>query len=254
MTAHEEITARLLLGGVAGPHCSHSRDDNVLKASQLVSGDPDSTFGMADLATATTEEGLKAVQAVTGAPGPGEAYIDPEATIAGVRAASSRLSEACRNGATIVVATGHPAPLLAHHARLVEAITAAGGKVIRPLDEMGVTLAGSHRIYRYLQGVGAVTDGVRGLHTHSPLPMEQVLEDGERPELVFADHGFAGAALFRGVPVIACMDTNDTALAVARARGGDITLIPMDDGRRPDAYDVIAEMFEQELGTGALGT
>jgi hypothetical protein len=50
------------------------------------------------------------------------------------------------------------------------------------------------------------------------------------------------------------MDTNDTALAVARARGGDITLIPMDDGRRPDAYDVIAEMFEQELGTGALGT
>jgi len=136
----------------------------------------------------------------------------------------------------------------------VEAITAAGGKVIRPLDEMGVTLAGARRIYRYLRGVGAVTDGVRGLHTHSPLPMEQVLDAGERPELVFADHGFAGAAVSRGIPVIACMDTNDTALAVAHARGRDITLIPLDDGRRPDAYDVIAEMFEQELGTGALGT
>jgi hypothetical protein len=253
MTAHEAITARLLRAGVAGPHCSHSKEDNVLKASQLASGDPDSTFGIADLASATTEEGLGAVQAVTGAREPGEPYIDPEATIAGVRAASARLGEACRNGATIVVATGHPAPLLAHHARLVEAITGAGGKVIRPFDEMGVTLAGARRIYRYLQGVGAVTDGVRGLHTHSPLPMEQVLEAGERPELVFADHGFAGAALSSGIPVIACMDTNDTALAVARARGGDITLIPLDDGRRPDAYDVIAEMFEQELGTGALG-
>ncbi|HEX9316496.1 MAG TPA: phosphatase [Actinomycetota bacterium] len=254
MTAHKEITARLLLGGIAGPHCSHSREDNVLKASQLASGDPDSTFGMADVASATTEEGLDAVQAVTGAREPGEAYIDPDATIAGVRAASARLGEACRNGATIVVATGHPGPLLGHHTRLVEAITAAGGKLIRPLDEMGVTLAGARRIYRYLRGVGAVTDGVRGLHTHSPLPMEQVLEDGERPELVFADHGFAGAAVSRGIPVIACMDTNDTALAVAHARGRDITLIPLDDGRRPDAYDVIAEMFEQELGTGALGT
>jgi Phosphatase len=118
---------------------------------------------------------------------------------------------------------------------------------------MKVTLFGTRRIYRYLQGVGAVTDGVRGLHTHSPLPMEQVLDGGQRPELVFADHGFAGAAVARGIPVIACMDTNDTALAVARARGRDITLIPLDDGRRPDAYDVIAEMFEQELRAGTQG-
>ena len=41
---------------------------------------------------------------------------------------------------------------------------------------------------------------------------------------------------------------------VARARGKDITLIPLDDGRRPDAYDVIAEMFEEELRAGTLGT
>ena len=156
MTANEEITARLLLGGIAGPHCSHSREDNVAKASQLASGDPDSTFGMADVASATTEEGLDAVQAVTGAREPGEAYIDPDATIAGVRAASDQLVQACRNGARIIVASGHPGPLLNHHARLVEAITAAGGKVIRPLDEMGVTLSGARRIYRYLQGVGAV--------------------------------------------------------------------------------------------------
>jgi hypothetical protein len=254
MTAREETTARLLQGGVAGPHRSHQKEDNVLKASQLASGEPDSTFGMPEVASATTEEGLDAVAAVTGAREPGEAYIDPDATIAGVRAASDRLVQACRKGATIVVASGHPGPLLNHHARLVEAITAAGGKVIRPLDEMGMTLAGARRLYRYLQGVGQVTDGVRGLHTHSPLPMEKVLDGGELPDLVFADHGFAGASVARGIPVIACMDTNDTALAVAHARGRDVTLIPLDDGRRPDAYDVIAEMFEQELRAGSLGT
>jgi hypothetical protein len=209
---------------------------------------------MPDLASATTEEGLEAVRAVTGAREPGEAYIDPDATIAGVQAASAQLGEACRSGARIIVASGHPGPLLNHHAQLVEAITAAGGKVIKPGDEMGVTLAGARRIYRYLQGVGQVTDGVRGLHTHSPLPMEQVLDGGELPDLVFADHGFAGASVARGIPVIACIDTNDTALAVARARGRDVTLIPLDDGRRPDAYDVIAEMFEQELRAGSLGT
>src|SRR5207253_11240907 len=117
----------------------------------------------------------------------------------------------------------------------------------RPPDEMGVTLAGARRIYRYLQGVGAVTDGVRGLHTHSPLPMEQVLEAGERPELVFADHGFAGAALSRGIPVVACMDTNDTALAVARARGGDIPLLPLDAGRRPEPHGVLPELLGEGL-------
>jgi hypothetical protein len=253
MTTREEVTARLLQGGVAGPHRSHSREDNILKASQLASGEPDSTFGMPELASATTEEGLDAVAAVTGAREPGEPYIDPETTIAGVQAAAARLGEACRKGATIIVASGHPGPLLNHHARLVEAVTAAGGKVIRPRDEMGVTLDGARRIYRYLQGVGAVTDGLRGLHTHSPIPMEQALDAGELPELVFADHGFAGAAVVRGIPVIACMDTNDTALAVARARGRDVTLIPLDDGRRPDAYDVIAEMFQQHLRAVTLG-
>ena len=53
MTAREEVTARLLQGGVAGPHRSHQKEDNVLKASQLASGEPDSTFGMPDLASAS---------------------------------------------------------------------------------------------------------------------------------------------------------------------------------------------------------
>lgn len=248
MTTDAEIAARLLEGGLSGPHRSHPRHDNILKASQLASGDPDSTFGMPDVATATTKEALAAVSALTGARELGEAYIDPASTIAGVRAAAAKLSSACRSGSTVMVATGHPTGLISHHIRLIAAIGAAGGKVIRPLDEQVVFHHnGGPRVLRYPRGVGVLTDGGNLLHTHSPQAMQSVLAAGEIPDLVFADHGFAGAAVAHGIPTIAVMDTNDPALAVARARGRDIVLIPMDDNRRPDSYDVIAEMFEQEL-------
>jgi hypothetical protein len=242
------IVARLVEDGLAGPHRSHPAEDNVRKAGLLASGDPDSTFGMSDVATATTDEALAAVSAVTGAREPGEAYIDPRATIAGAREAAARLGAACRAGARIMVATGHPTGLLYHHVRLVGAITGAGGRVIRPLDEEVLFREnGGVRRIKYVGGVGVLSDGGNLLHTHSPAAMERVLADGAPPALVVADHGFAGAAIARGIPTIAVMDTNDPALAVARARGRDVALIPMDDNRRPDAYDVIAELFEQEL-------
>ena len=37
----------------------------------------------------------------------------------------------------------------------------------------------------------------------------------DRPDLVFADHGFAGAAIERGVETISIADVNDPALLVA---------------------------------------
>ena len=253
--AEEEATAgdhaiarRLVDGGLAGSHRSHPREDNVRKASLLASGDPDSTFGMPDVASATTEEALAAVAAVSGAREPGEAYIDPAATIAGVREAAARLGAACRAGASVIVATGHPTGLLVHHVRLVEAIAAAGGRVIRPLDETVLFRQdGGPRVLKYFRGVGALTDGGNVLHTHSPAAMERILAGGATPDLVFGDHGFAGAAVAGGIPTIAVMDTNDPALTVARARGRDMTIIPMDDNHRPDSYDVIAELFEREL-------
>lgn len=243
----EAIVARLLEGGLAGPHRSHPRQDNVAKAGALRSGDPDATFGIADVASATADEALAAVSGLTGARYPGEAYIDPAATIAGARAAAARLGEACRAGALIMVATGHPTGLLVHHMRLVRAIDAAGGRVIQPLSEQPLTRVPGRRLLKYLGGVAALSDGGNLLHTHSPGAMEEVLASGAAPGLVIADHGFAGAAVSRGIPTIAVMDTNDPALAVAHARGRDLCIVAMDDNRRPDSYDVIAELFEWEL-------
>jgi hypothetical protein len=245
----EAIVARLLEGGLAGPHRSHARESNVANAGRLVTGDLDYTFGMPDVVSATAEVALAAVAAVTGAPEPGAPYIDPRATIGRVREAAARLAAACAAGARIIVATGHPTGLLVHHQRLVRTITAAGGTVIRPLEEQAVFReGGATRVLKYFGGVAALTDGANVLHAHMPTAMEAIL-DAEVPDLVFADHGFAGAAVARGIPTIAVMDTNDPALAVAWARGADLLIVPMDDNRSPDSYDVIAELFAQ----GVLG-
>ncbi|HEU5003032.1 MAG TPA: phosphatase [Actinomycetota bacterium] len=250
----DEVVARLIAGGLAGPHQSHSEASNRRNAGMLATGDTDFTFGMAEVTSASAEDALAAVAAVTGA-APGAEHIDPAATIAGIRAAAARLKAACRQQHRIFVATGHPTGLLVHHGRLVRALERAGASIVRPMDGQ-ILYHHDGRALRleYFGGVAALTDGANVLHTHLPNAMEHVLEhvlangDGpEAPDLVFADHGFAGAAVARGVPAIAIMDTNDPALAVAAARGRGLLLIPMDDNRRPDAYGVVAELFEEEL-------
>lgn len=248
-----ELAARLVAGGLAGPHQSHARESNVANAGRLASGDPDFTFGMPDVVSATAEEALAAVAELTGAHGPGEPYIDPAATLLGVRRAVSVLAEACARGRRVLVATGHPTGLLVHHGRLVAAISAAGGNLVQPLDDqVAYRVDGGGRSVRYFGGVAVLTDGANVLHTHLPDAMEAMLEAGPVPDLVFADHGYAGAAVARGIPAIAVMDTNDPALAVAWRRGADLVVVPMDDNRRPASYDVIAELFE--LGLSGNGS
>lgn len=243
-----EITARLLAGGLAGPHQSHSEASNRRNAGMLATGDTDFTFGMAEVTSATAEEALAAVAAVTGAAEPGAEYIDPGATIAALRQAGARLAEACAAHRRIFVATGHPTGLLVHHGRLVKALHNAGATILRPLeDEVLYQDNGRPRRLEYFGGTAALTDGANVLHTHLPDAMEHVLAAGDAPDLVFADHGFAGACVAQKIPTIAIMDTNDPALAVVAARGRDLLLIPMDDNRRPDSYDVVAELFEEAL-------
>jgi hypothetical protein len=65
--------------------------------------------------------------------------------------------------------------------------------------------------------------------------MDRMLDDAT-PDLVFADHGFAGAAIERGVDAVSIADVNDPALLVAQAQGRTRTVIVMDDNVAPQAY------------------
>ena len=95
--------------------------------------------------------------------------------------------------------------------------------------------------------IAVLGDGASLLHTHSPAPMQAVLARVGAPDLVAADHGFAGAAVAVGVPTVAIMDTNDPALAVSARRGADLTVVPMDDNRAQNSYLAALEV----LKTGA---
>ena len=62
--------------------------------------------------------------------------------------------------------------------------------------------------------------------------MELMLDEaGKLPDLVLADHGFAGEAINRGIPTVAVMDTNDPGLAIAKKLGANLVLVPMNDNR-----------------------
>ncbi len=80
--------------------------------------------------------------------------------------------------------------------RILEAFRDAGGKPIR-LREGDRLSIGSSRYseVRYIGGVGCLADWGNLRHTHSSAPMEALLDDGQWPDLVLGDHGFAGAAI-----------------------------------------------------------
>ena len=65
--------------------------------------------------------------------------------------------------------------------------------------------------------------------------MRLMLED-IRPDLVFGDHGFAGAAIDDGIETISVADVNDPAPVVAKWQGRTEMVIVMDDNVQPEAY------------------
>jgi hypothetical protein len=102
---------------------------------------------------------------------------------------------------------------------------------------------------RYLDGVAAFTDGGQLYHTHESWPMEMLLDSIEPPDLVVADHGFAGACIARGIETVTFTDVNDPAIAVAWARGMTRIVVPLDDNREPELYLPLTECLTDAIGS-----
>lgn len=241
---------QLLSAGVAGTCTSHGAQDNLFKINRVLEGDPNQIFGMDGLLRGTSfEEAYAAVAHYTGhhpdrEETPGRGCIDPARTAAGLLEAGERIRVIAEAGGRFVLATGHPGALLVYYLGLARWIEELGGETIT------VATQGRYGQDVPLDWVGTIAvlgDGASLLHTHSPAPMQEVLARVGAPDLVAADHGFAGAAVAVGVPTVAIMDTNDPALAVAARRGADLTVVPMDDNRAQNSYLAALEV----LKTGA---
>lgn len=248
-----EARNALVASGITGVHRSHSRRSSLDKIAPLLEGDPDKTFGLTGMDAHAPSDVLGFMAKLTGCLGDIECvdeddYIDPDLTIAGIAAAAERLRDHAQRRGSLLVATGHPTGMLEHNMRVVDAFVAAGGEIVCPREEEQIPEP--HRPkrqfeIRYTGGVGCLADWGQLKHTHLSYPMEALLEERPWPEMVLADHGFAGAAIERGIPTVAVMDINDHALAVAWAEGRDVSIVPLDDNRPPRLYEPSWRLFHQ---------
>ncbi|NQX12201.1 phosphatase [Microbacteriaceae bacterium VKM Ac-2855] len=183
----------------------------------------------------------------------GQDRIDAALTVARLDAYRRRLAAAVRADELILFATAHPATLMDVYRELIRRSGARAVDVnalpfAKP-DGIRVDLADPHL---YLWQTGGVVAAYRGgslLHTHAAEPMNALLDAleaaGVRPDLVVADHGWAGAAGRRGYPTIAIADCNDPAVFVAEAQGSIEIVVPIDDGIAVHLYEpVIAYVLE----------
>lgn len=249
----EALVQALLEGGVAGVN-SHDRPNVLWKIQRLCEGDPDLQFGLTGVDRLSHGEVLDMMATEGGFDGDprlkhGLLMVDAELVIRGCEAIGDRLALAAERGEGVLLATGHPSGLPLLYQATGRLLTEHGAKLLRPLEGFTWKKDGRKRQIRYMGGVAVYTDRASALHTHSPDPMERMLEE-VTPDLVFADHGFAGAAIEAGIDTVSIADVNDPALVVAWRQGRGGPVVVMDDNVQPEAYwpcfQVIASRFSRD--------
>lgn len=237
-----ELLEALVEGAMAGPEVSHPMDNVRGNIQLLCEGDPDKQFGMTGLQSFAPDEVFAIVAAASGfapehARTGGPVPVDPELVLQACEAVGDRLALAVERAETIILATGHPVGLAHLYIEVGRVLRDRGVTILRPFDAvpwLDDDRSGPWEV-RYLEGVAMLTDGENMKHTHSGDPMSRMIAE-TRPGLVFADHGFAGAAIERGVDTVSIADVNDPALIVAKAQGRTRTVVVMDDNVRPEDY------------------
>ena len=247
---------RALLAGLVAGWATHPLDNVRGNAQMLLDRDPDKEFGLTGLQDGLTLDGvLTLVERAAGAPidrdaRTGPVQISPGPIVDASLRAAKRLRIACERGERVVLATGHPVGLAYLYHELAAWMAASGADVRTPA---GGARWRERRLDHdweivFWDGVAMLSDTREPRHTHWPYAMHRVLE-AERPDLVFADHGFAGAAIEAGVETISIADVNDPALLVARSQGRTEHVLVFDDHVDPNDYwPVFLALTDGEVG------
>lgn len=244
-----ELRAQLLDARIAGDVAT-SRENNLRNYRRVVTGDDHAGFGL-ELDPYWREAGVLEVMARRCGVSPdpdhthGDDTIDVDLTIAGLDAAAELLAKAARDQARVIVATGHPAGLLPVHLAVAARLRAAGCTLLNPAAGWTYEEWRRHseelREIRYVADVAMVSNRGELCHTHSAEPMREMLRSlrragAEPPDLVFADHGWAGAAGFAGITTVGFADSNDPAMFLGAEEDKIAVAIPLDDNVEPHLY------------------
>jgi len=244
-----DLLEYLALARIAGPVAT-PREANLANFRLMAGRDPDYLFGLEPRGSWTFDDVLALMATRCGvSPDPlfdsGADTIDAALTIERLDAMAAQLRTAATAQSRVLVATGHPTGVLVVHLEIARALAAAGCSLLTPPARWEhVDPAGRphERHVRSVLGVAVASQGANLLHTHSPVPMELMLraladEGAAPPDLVVADHGFAGAAGRAGVACVGFADSNDPALFVGEAEGDVRVCVPLDDNVMPDLYE-----------------
>jgi hypothetical protein len=256
------IERRLTRLRLSGPELSHSRANNVDAARRLADNDPYVTFGIhlvidyVQLNHVEPQDALSMIASITKCSQDvnhteGRGYISPSSTIKGLKAMSAAITRVAREHGYVTFATGHPGSMIECYTELAALVRELGGHVL-DLAKGQLVFQGEDRDHIHVadsvNSVAILSDTCAALHSHDSRAMELMLNDTRRlPDLVIADHGFAGEAINRGIPTVAVMDTNDPGLAVAKKLGANVIIVPMNDNRPNVVTREAAELVKQMI-------
>jgi hypothetical protein len=257
------LVAQRIAGDVVTP-----REDNLRKYAMFADRAPGAMFGLDPKGRWDFGDVLELMVRRAGV-SPDPAYrrgpdrIDPALTVAGLDRMAERLAAAgAAPGARVVVATGHPAGLLPVHLAVVDALRNHGARILTPAAgwsyQAGTRSGSTHREIRYVHDVAMVSNRGELNHTHSPRPMEAILQSladaGEPPpDLVVGDHGWVGAAGQAGVTAVGFADSNDPGLFVGEEEGTVAVAVPLDDNVAPHLYAPLTTYLLAAAGLSSDG-
>ncbi|MFI0213835.1 phosphatase [Streptomyces lydicus] len=249
----DHLVRTRIAGEVATP-----RENNLSHYRSLANGDRHYWFGLEFGDRWTDEQDVLAVMAercgVNDDPHhrQGQDTIDPELTVDALERAAAVLRKAAADRQRVLFATGHPGGLLDVHRATAAALRAKGCDIVAV---PGVIAVEEGLVVQFAE-VAMLERGATLWHTHSPAPMAAILDQLERdgaplPDLVMADHGWAGCAGRRGIETVGFADCNDPALFLAEAEGTLQVTIPLDDHVvSPRYYDPLTAYLLDAAGLG----
>ncbi len=237
---HRSVHSTLLSSRVTGVIRNHGAKTNLESLKRLQKSDPYVTFGIKAVETAAKKHAFtipKLIEIVSASLGisadrfkqDGPGFIDTSLTGERLSQMMSIIEDTIAHGGKIVLATAHPGSMLAYYLRLAQLIVSRGGELA---TTSAPVMIAPYRWIDSIDGVHVLTDEGGLLHTHDSAGFEHFLSElPSVPALVVADHGYAGAAINRGIKTVAIHDVDDPGIPVAAYLGCDILAIPMNDNQ-----------------------
>ena len=234
------LRSTLLSSGVTGEIAHHGAKMNLEALKRVQKSDPYVTFGITVVEDAAKRHAFtlpKLIDIMAASLGitaerfkqAGPGFIDPQLTGERLGQMMEVIEATIASDGLIVLATSHPGSLLAYYMRLAELITSRGGQLA---GTPAPVLIAEYRWIDVVAGVHVLTDEGNLLHTHDSAGFDLFLHAlPTAPSLVIADHGYAGAAINRGIKTIALHDVDDPGIPVAAYLGCDVLAIPMNDNQ-----------------------